>query len=431
MVTAETGVQVPVATTGDVEEPQEVVRAAASGLVVDDMVEIPDLETPTQHQVASSRSKRVESIPRIQPGCAIASFEGGNQRQCAVQEILECGAHRLVQSANIGGVTSTPECAMDIEVADFGSNGPVPGSSTRARKDDDDCSVVRISPSCSTVDSDFAGLMYQTTEDASSRVQAGSNQVAGRSTRARKDDDDLGVVRISPSCSAVGSDFAGQMYQTTEDASSRVQAGSNQVAGRSTRARKDDDDRGVVRISPSCSAVGSDFAGLMYQTTEDASSRVQAGSNQVAGRSTRARKDDDDRGVVRISPSCSAVDSDFAGLVSQTTVVGSSTRARSDDDDRSVIIISPCGSAVDSDFAGLMSQTTVVGSSTRARSDDDDRSVILISPCGSAVDSDFAGLMSQTTVGSNRRSFGSFLFQKGRTSPGICTVDTDFVGRCL
>merc|ERR1712136_685420 len=249
---------------------------------------IPDLETPTQHQVASSRSEGVESIPRIQPGCAIASFEGGNQRQCAVQEILECGAHRLVQSANIGGVTSTPECAMDIEVADFGSNGPVPGSSTRARKDDDDCSV--------------------------------------------------------------------------------------------------------VRISPSCSAVGSDFAGLMYQTTEDASSRVQAGINQVAGRSTRARKDDDDRGVVRISPSCSAVDSDSAGLVSQTTVVGSSTRARSDDDDRSVI---------------------------------------LISPCGSAVDSDFAGLMSQTTVGSNRRSFGSFLFQKGRTSPGICTVDTDFVGRCL
>merc|ERR1712135_172286 len=115
----------------------------------------------------------------------------------------------------------------------------------------------------------------------------------------------------------------------------------------------DDDDRSVVRISPSCSAVDSDFAGLMYQTTEDASSRVQAGINQVAGRSTRARNDDDDR------------------------------------------------------------------------------SVILISPCGSAVDSDFAGLMSQTTVGSNRRSFGSFLFQKGRTSPGICTVDTDFVGRCL
>merc|ERR1712107_293122 len=108
-----------------------------------------------------------------------------------------------------------------------------------------------------------------------------------------------------------------------------------------------------------------------------------------------------------------------------------STRARKDDDDRGVVRISPCGSAVDSDFAGLMSQTTVVGSSTRARSDDDDRSVILISPCGSAVDSDFAGLMSQTTVGSNRRSFGSFMFQKGRTSPGICTVDTDFVGRCL
>merc|ERR1712136_626666 len=184
---------------------------------------IPDLETPTQHQVASSRSEGVESIPRIQPGCAIASFEGGNQRQCAVQEILECGAHRLVQSANIGGVTSTPECAMDIEVADFGSNGPVPGSSTRARKDDDDCSVVRISPSCSTVDSDFAGLMSQTT-------------VVGSSTRARSDDDDRSVILITPCGSAVDSDFAGLMSQTT-------------VVGSSTRARSDDDDRSVILIS--------------------------------------------------------------------------------------------------------------------------------------------------------------------------------------